>query len=157
MGHKFNYDSAPLTAHGPAISEITFQPSAALPAGQLVCVTRDCEPTANGIPRVGPALAVGRMILPSALVEGGTKGRAMNLLHAWKDQLWQIGGEEAPPRPRLLYGSLNGEEDGSDDDWTDGGVEAVVTMQLETLKNEDTPKEFSQEGAYSKRMNGSRH
>jgi len=81
----------------------------------------------------------------------------MDLLHAWKDQLWQIGGEEAPPRPRLLHGSLNGGGDDSDEDCANEGVEAVATMQQEALRNGETSKKLSQEGAYSKRVNGSRH
>lgn len=93
------------------------------------------------------------MILPSDLVEGGTKGKVMDLLHAWKDQLWQIGGEESPPRPRLLHGSLNGEEDDSDEEWMGEEVGEAAMARPEPLKNGDTPKELSQEGAYFGRIN----
>jgi len=97
------------------------------------------------------------MILPSDLVEGGTKGKAMDLLHAWKDQLWQIGGEESPPRPRLVHGSLNGEDDDSDEEGADEDVgAAAAVVQPEPLKNGDTPKEPSREGAYFRRINESR-
>jgi len=146
VGHSFNDGSFLLTIRESATSEITFQPSASVSVGQLVCVTRDCDPTANGTPRVGPALAVGRMTLSSELVEGGTKGKAMDLLHAWKDRLWEIGGEEGPPRPRVLRDSLNGE--GDDEERTDEEVKAAAVMQPETLKNWDTLKELSREGAW---------
>lgn len=100
---------------------------------------------ANGTARVGPALAVGRMALPSDLVEGGTKGKALTLLHAWKDKLWKMGGEERPPRPKTLQVNLNGGED-SDEEQTDEEVETVVKTQPGTFRNEDIPKELSREG-----------
>ena len=89
---------------------VRFQPSASIHAGQLVCITHDYESTSKGTPRVGPALVVGRMALPSDLVKRGAKGKALMLLHAWKDELWKMGGEKRPPRPRLLQVSPNVEE-----------------------------------------------
>ena len=127
--------------------EISFQHPSSLPAGQLVCITQDYAPTANGIPRIGPALAVGRMELPSHLVEGGTKGKALTLLHAWKDQLWTMGGQEKPPRARLLNGEPNEEED-TDEEWTGEEIEAVAETQPENVDDSGTPKELSPEGVY---------
>ena len=139
-----------------ATSEITFQPSTSISAGQLVCITQDYEPTANGTPRVGPALAVGRMDLPSDLVEGGTKGKALTLLHAWKDRLWEIGGEERPPRPRLLQDSPNDEDD-TDEEWTDERAHAAAEAQHQTPGNGDTPRELSREGTHFRRVNYGRY
>jgi len=68
----------------------------------------------------------------------------MDLLHAWKDQLWKIGGEGSPPRPRVLRGSLDKGDD--DEEWTDEDVEAAVVMEPKILKEGDTPKELSREG-----------
>jgi hypothetical protein len=126
---------------------ISFQPSASLSAGQLVCITQSYERRTNGTPLIGSALAVGRMAIPSDLVEGGTKGKAIILLHAWKDQLWEMGGEERPPRPRFLRGSLN-EADDTDEEWTGEESGATAEMQLEIIENGDTPKELSQEGMF---------
>lgn len=84
------------------------------------------------------------MALPSHLVEGGTKGKALTLLHAWKDQLWIIGGEERPPRPRLFDGTANGEDDS--DEWASDEVEAVAELQPENSGSEDTQRELSPEG-----------
>jgi hypothetical protein len=134
------------TVYGLTTLEITFQPSTSLSVGQLVCITQAYEPTTNGTPRIGPALAVGLMTLPSDLVEGGTKGKALTLLHAWKDQLWEMGGAEKPPRPRLLRGSLNGED--TDEEWTDEEVEAAAATQPKTFTSGDTSKGLSREGVH---------
>lgn len=94
------------------------------------------------------------MTLPSDLVEGGTKGKALTLLHAWKDQLWEMGGEERPPRPRLLRGGSGGEGD-TDEEWVGEESETAVGTQSEIFKNENTPRELSREGERSGGMNGS--
>jgi len=98
----------------PATSEITFQPSTSLSAGHLVCITQGYRPALNGIPRVGPALAVGRMNLPGDLMEGDTKGQVLTLLHVWEDR--KMGDNETPPVPRLLRGSLS-RGGGADEKW----------------------------------------
>lgn len=87
------------------------------------------------------------MDLPSDLVEGGTKGKALTLLHAWKDQLWEMGGEEKPPGPRLLQGGM-GEEADTDEEGTDDESEAAAEVQSKIVENKGVPKELSQEGAY---------
>lgn len=87
------------------------------------------------------------MDLPSDLVEGGTKGKALTLLHAWKDQLWEMGGEEKPPGPRLLQGGM-GEEGDTDEEGTDDESEAAAEVQSKIVENKGVPKELSQEGAY---------
>jgi len=96
------------------------------------------------------------MDLPSDLVEGGTKGKALTLLHAWKDQLWEMGGEEKPPRPRLLQGGMDEEDETEEDDTDEEGTcdesKAAAEMQPEIVKNGSVPKELSQEGAYPRGM-----
>jgi translation initiation factor 2D len=89
------------------------------------------------------------MVLPSHLVEGGTKGKALTLLHAWKDQLWVIGGEERPPRPRLLESSLDGEVD-EDEEWASDDVDAGAKTQSKSSNDGDTLKQLSPEGVYHK-------
>lgn len=142
--------------HKPTTSDITFQSSASISAGQFVCVTQDYEPTADGTPRIGPALAVGRMTLPSHLVEGGAKGKVLTLLHAWKDQLWEMGGVEKSPRPRLFQGSPSGEED-TDEESADEETEGTTGIRPKISGDSDTPKELSREGVHSRGMNKSRY
>jgi hypothetical protein len=128
----------------PVTSDIAFQPSASLSVGQLVCIVRGNKPTANGTPPVGPALAVGRMAVTSRLAKGGTKGKALTLLHASKDRLWEMGGETKPPRPRLPQGTLNREK----------GIKGGATSaQPKISRNGVPPKELSREGAHSQTVN----
>ena len=56
----------------------------------------------NGAPQVGPALAVGHMNLPGDQIGSAGKGKAVNIVHIWKDHLWEIGGKEDPPAPRVI-------------------------------------------------------
>jgi translation initiation factor 2D len=48
----------------------------------------------------GPPLAVGRMAVDSDKIDNGvTKGKAVIVLHTWKDHLWAIGCKDDPPEP----------------------------------------------------------
>lgn len=90
------------------------------------------------------------MVLPSQLIEKGAKGKALTLLHAWKDHLWVMGGEERPPRSRLLEASLD-EEDDVDKEWASEDIEAVAEeIQSDGSSDGDMPEGLSPEGAYSK-------
>jgi len=77
------------------------QHSPSLSVGQLVCVTQ-YYPAVNGSPQIGPALAVGHMALTSDQVRGAGKGKAVNIIHTWKDHLWEMGGKDDPPAPRVV-------------------------------------------------------
>lgn len=77
------------------------QHSPSLSVGQLVCVTQ-YYPAVNGTPQIGPALAVGHMALAGNQVGGSGKGKAVNIVHTWKDHLWEMGGKEDPPAPRVI-------------------------------------------------------
>lgn len=127
------------------LPEIKFPRSTSLSAGQLVCIARDYEPTPEGTHRVGPPLAVGRMTLPSVSVKRSTKGKFLTLLHAWKDELWKMGGEERPPRPRLLQGNLNMEEE-------EEGVEAAPVIPRKRTGGGGTRRKRPQRGSYSRWM-----
>lgn len=59
-------------------------------------------PTVNGVPQIGPALAVGHMALPSDQIRGSGKGKGVNIVHTWKDHLWEMGRKEDPPPPRAI-------------------------------------------------------
>ena len=89
------------------------------------------------------------MILPSHLVEGGTKGKGLTLLHAWKDQLWVMGGEEIPPRARLVEISSD-EEDDTDEEWEGEEAEAAAETQSDSSGDGDASRQLSPEGMYPK-------
>ena len=74
----------------------TFSP---LSVDQPVCITQSYEPRTSGAPRVGSALAVGRMVIPNDPVEGGTKGKVLTLLHAWKTNCGRWVEKKDPPDP----------------------------------------------------------
>lgn len=92
-----------------------------LSVGQLVCVTQ-YYPAVNGAPQVGPALAVGRMVLTSDQLRGAGKGKAVNIVHVWKDHLWEMGGKEDPPASRVI-------------------TELNQTVDSEVSSDSDTPAE----------------
>ncbi|KAH8101298.1 eukaryotic translation initiation factor SUI1 family protein [Cristinia sonorae] len=92
-----------------------------LEAGQLVAVTQyhpsiskhnpndSNNPTL--VPRIGPPLAVGRMALSSAELRSRAnqdgeerKGKAVLVLHTWKDWLWDMGSGKKTdvPKPREI-------------------------------------------------------
>lgn len=79
---------------------VVVQHSPSLSVGQLVCVTQ-YYPAVDGAPRIGPALAVGHMALGGDQIGGSGKGKAVNIVHTWKDHLWEMGGKEDPPAPRV--------------------------------------------------------
>jgi hypothetical protein len=67
-----------------------------LPSDQLVSVTQYHPGN-----KIGPPLAVGRMALPSDEIrEDGKKGKAVFVLHTWKDSLWELGGGGDVPEVR---------------------------------------------------------
>jgi translation initiation factor 2D len=72
------------------------QHSSSLQAHQLVSITeyvRDPK-------RIGPPLAVGRMAVDSdVLSQDGARGKAVFVLHAWKDHLFDMGHKGNPPDP----------------------------------------------------------
>ena len=121
-----------------------------------MCVTQDYEPTAGGTPRVGSTLAVARMALPSNRVNENTKGRVLMLIHAWKDQLWTIGGEVRPLRPRLIDGSLD-EGDDTDEEWSGEEIEAAAEAWSESTSDEGIHKELSPGGACQRGTDESDH
>lgn len=53
--------------------------------------------------KIGSPIAVGKMGVPSSSLErGDVKGKAVLVLHTWKDHLWEMGDRrnEDPPEPR---------------------------------------------------------
>lgn len=82
------------------------------PAGTLVGIaqfTRDAR---------GPPLAVGHMAVDVNKINNGvTKGKAVVVLHTWKDNLWALGSKGEPPNALPLVDEVTGgAEDEKDDD-----------------------------------------
>lgn len=103
------------------------QHSPSLSVGQLVCVTQ-YYPAVNGAPQIGPALAVGHMALAGNQVGGSGKGKAVNIVHTWKDHLWGMGGKEDPPAPRLIeLNKVDSEVNGEGPPGGDPGALAETT------------------------------
>ena len=92
------------------------QAPADAPSGTLVSIAqfvRDAR---------GPPLAVGRMAVDSDKIDHGvTKGKAVIVLHTWKDYLWTIGSKCEPPEA-VLVSPPGGEDTGAGGDDKDAGV-----------------------------------
>ncbi|KAF5391975.1 hypothetical protein D9757_003244 [Collybiopsis confluens] len=68
--------------------------------GQLVAIRKyEHDP-----PMMSPPLAVGRMAISSDRMKESTHGKAVLVLHMWKDYLWELGpsGIEVPPSIPLV-------------------------------------------------------
>jgi len=96
------------------------QAPADAPSGTLVGVAqfvRDAR---------GPPLAVGRMAVDADKIDHGvTKGKAVIVLHTWKDHLWAIGSKGEPPEAVSLSaaGGEGTDADYDKDAGADGGGE----------------------------------
>ena len=80
----------------------------------------------------GPHLAVGHMAVDTDKIgHGVTKGKAVIVLHTWKDHLWAIGSKGDPPKAVAISAS-GGEETRAGDDGegagTDGGGDGVDAL-----------------------------
>ncbi|KAA1466797.1 hypothetical protein DENSPDRAFT_890609 [Dentipellis sp. KUC8613] len=75
--------------------------------GTLVCVSE----YERGF--IGPGLAVGHMAVdPTKLLSGQiNKGKAVVILHTWKDSLWELGSKIDPPPPEPFGASPQKEEE----------------------------------------------
>jgi hypothetical protein len=63
--------------------------SSSIPADAVVSIASTRSPS---VP-----LAVGRMVLDSEDIKEDEKGKAVHVLHTWKDTLWQSGSKPDPP------------------------------------------------------------
>ena len=89
------------------------------PAGTLIGIaqfTRDAR---------GPPLAVGHMAIDVNKINNGvTKGKAVVVLHTWKDNLWALGSKGEPPDALPLADETTGGAE--DEKCGDGGVDGNV-------------------------------
>lgn len=84
------------------------QHTSGLECGQVVSITQYHPQN-----RIGPPIAVGKMVVPSSSLEGepDIKGKAVFVLHTWKDHLWDIGNGRKTdlPDPREASSPENNE------------------------------------------------
>ncbi|KAF8662770.1 hypothetical protein AX16_001128 [Volvariella volvacea WC 439] len=92
--------------------------SKTLQQGQLVAVSQFSR--TEGQPTLSPPLAVGRMAVSGEVLSSGTraKGKAVNMLHTWKDHLWTMGSKSEVPESKALQAT--GEVAGDDSDEAEG-------------------------------------
>jgi translation initiation factor 2D len=100
-----------LTPH-PELSPLTavVQAPADAPSGTLVGIARYVRDARE------PPLAVGHMAIDADKINHGvTKGKAVIVLHTWKDYLWAIGSKGEPPEA-VAVSAPGDEETGTGDD-----------------------------------------
>ena len=72
----------------------------------------------------GPPLAVGHMAIDADKIDHGvTKGKAVIVLHTWKDHLWMVGSRGEPPEAVVVSAASGDEETGAGDGDKDVGPE----------------------------------
>ena len=82
----------------------------------------------------GPPLAVGRMaVRGDDMGEDGKKGKAVYVLHTWKDCLWELGGGGEVPEPRNLEVESREVEDA-----VTGEVESTTETTEEPIQSTST-------------------
>ncbi|KAH6904451.1 eukaryotic translation initiation factor SUI1 family protein [Coprinopsis sp. MPI-PUGE-AT-0042] len=109
-----------------------------LAAGQLVGIRKFSRK--DGVPQLSVPLAVGRMALPSDQIESGQqeKGKAVHVLHAWKDHLWELGAKPEVPESEPIQAGGSGAQ--ADDE----EHEARTEGQLEVDEPGSVPGEIDQ-------------
>ncbi|KAF5329435.1 hypothetical protein D9619_008997 [Psilocybe cf. subviscida] len=128
--YSHNHSRKPVVHATPGLSE-----------GQLVCVRQYISKNPsqpNTTPALSPPVAVGRLALNSDLLrsarssEDTNKGKAVHVVHTWKDHLWEMAGKsskrEMPPNTPLptpakpMDAEKEGVEDEEEDDDDDGSA-----------------------------------
>lgn len=79
------------------------------------------------------------MVLPGDQVRGVGKGKAVNIVHTWKDHLWEIGGKEDPPAPRVIELNQNSGADLNEEDLQGRDPDHTIESTPEIL-GEGSPK-----------------
>ncbi|KAG1774733.1 hypothetical protein EV702DRAFT_1280422 [Suillus placidus] len=110
-----------------------------LQAGQLVSITEHIHNST----RIGPPLAVGHMAVDSDILsEAAAKGKAVFVLHAWNDHLFDMGHKGNPPDPWEMSHSVANDQQAIEDkdDTESNSKEPVVDAlgsQLEQTQLDD--------------------
>ncbi|OAX35496.1 hypothetical protein K503DRAFT_696918 [Rhizopogon vinicolor AM-OR11-026] len=121
------------------------QHASSLKTHQLVCITEYIRDST----RIGPPLAVGRMAVDSGVLsQDGAKGKAVFVLHAWKDHLFDMGHKGSPPDPwEMNHPAVTDQhvvdEDRPDDTQkdvsADPSVDALRSQLEQTQVDDDAP------------------
>ena len=89
--------SKPVIHHPPSLGE-----------HQLVAIRRYSKKSEGSA--LSSPLAVGRMALPSNQLKPGKKGKAVLVIHTWKDHLWEMGSKWEMPEDTILDTAVVEEE-----------------------------------------------
>ena len=90
-------------------------------------------------PGASPPLAVGRMALPSAEMRSARKkGKAVLLIHTWKDHLWEMGSKPDVPENTVLTKS-DGETYEPNSELPTGDEQDTTEESSTPLADEPTP------------------
>ncbi|KAJ7619471.1 eukaryotic translation initiation factor SUI1 family protein [Roridomyces roridus] len=110
-----------------------------LKEGQLVAVCQYTHRSKNGATLSVP-LAVGRMAVAGDRIQDGEKGKAVFVLHVWKDFLWDMGGKpQDMPEQRPLAALV----DQPESEAAEGDEEIPVDKLTITAQPAYTPAEIS--------------
>ncbi|KAG2047472.1 hypothetical protein BDR06DRAFT_985159 [Suillus hirtellus] len=115
-----------------------------LQAGQLVSITEHIHHSTH----IGSPLAVGHMAVDSdVLSEAGSKGKAVFVLHAWNDHLFDMGHKGNPPDPwEMSHSTTNDQHSTEDEDATENdmlkepSVDALSSHLEQTQLDDHAPK-----------------
>ncbi|KAG1801101.1 hypothetical protein EV424DRAFT_1437242 [Suillus variegatus] len=131
----------------PTLQVVQHPPS--LQAGQLVSITEYIHHSTH----IGSPLAVGHMAVDSdVLSEAGSKGKAVFVLHAWNDHLFDMGHKGNPPDPwEMSHSTTNDQHSTEDED-----VDALSSHLEQTQLDDHAPKiELTKEDAMKKTLSSS--
>lgn len=98
--------------------------------------------------KLGPPLAVGRMALPSDDLKDGMKGKAVLVLHTWKDCLWELGSGGDVPEAQDISQSER-REDGEDAEQVVEDTAPGEETEAAPPAAEATSSKLSPQGEYS--------
>ncbi|KZS88795.1 hypothetical protein SISNIDRAFT_387553, partial [Sistotremastrum niveocremeum HHB9708] len=122
---------------------ITYPPD--LESSQIVSISAYITPstpssvdttTSSGV-RLSYPLAVGSMVIPSSSLTNTSKGKVVDVLHAYGDHLWSIGGKREPPSEGLPFGRAGSDVGKDENQGDDKAAEADTEAQtIEKLASE---------------------
>ena len=124
------------------------QHSSTLVPDQLVSVTQYHRGA------IGPPIAVGRMAVSSETLrsaeEKDVKGKAVYVLHTWKDALWDMGpSKKADPPAPVEIKLPEAEQSAADENVPAGLVEHVTGDSTEQTASDEKPVQHDQPPAES--------
>ncbi|CAA7262134.1 unnamed protein product [Cyclocybe aegerita] len=98
----------------------------------------------DGKPALSPPVAIGRMALPSDRLRaaGTEKGKAIHVIHTWKDHLWEMGSKIDIPEDTLLEESAPVEQ-GEESEEEGTGNQATPPPPIPPEEMAETPQTVS--------------